>query len=192
MQGQAPAQVKEDDQALLSASSEFLQDQSSSLSWVPSYSVSRQGSPLQGSVKLPEDGSLDTLGHDDNPLAIDAVTDPQASVKDAGMALVSEPQVPREKVGNSELPIPVESILQDFTVGDVNNTVQVADPADLEVNTLNVVVGDGENSAQVSCKNTSESTCLKIGTRYTGKNLMSYLWKILRIDPKALGCPAIL
>ena len=132
---------------------------------MPSYSVSRQGSPLQANVELPEEGSLDTPNHDDNLLlaeSTDASTDPPTSVKDAGAALIPESQMPEEDNGKSQLLFPVESTLQNI-IGDVNNTTQVDNPAGLEANTLDVTVGHGGNSAQVSCKNT-ELTCLKMST----------------------------
>jgi hypothetical protein len=93
---------------------------------------------------------LDIPDQDDIPLvdnSSDDLTDPQVSVEDA-----AKPQTPNEEVGNrSEPAIPVGSTLQDFTVEDTNNTVQVDNSVDSKVN-LAIVVDDGENRAQVSCK----------------------------------------
>jgi hypothetical protein len=99
---------------------------------------------------------MDVLDHDDIPLVdeSDALADPQASVEDAAKVLVSGLQMPNEEVGNHPKPaISVESTpLQNSPVEDANNTTQVYNPVDSKVDNLVVVIDNGENRAQVSCR----------------------------------------
>lgn len=190
--GQVPAQVEGEYRAVLSTPPENLQEQSSSLSWVPSYSVSRQGSPLQRNVKLMEEESLEIPDYNDISLvkSSDDLADPHVSVEDATKVLISELQMPNEEVGNfTEPAILVEGTPhQDSTLGDANNTVEVDNPVDFKVSNLTVVI-DGENRAEVSLRDASDLASLTIRTR---KHLMPHPSTFLRINQRVLGRLAIL
>jgi hypothetical protein len=126
---------------------------------VPSYSVSRQGSPLLPSVDLPEEVplALDVLDCDDvspvgespNVLAL-----PQASVEDSVKISDSVPQTYDETVGVFSEPANLmENALPPIiTVKDANHGEQVGDLVESKLTDLTVVIDGGENKTQVSCK----------------------------------------
>lgn len=129
--------------------SENVHKESSTTFWVPSYSVSRQGSPVRENTKLPEVESVNILDHDyDFPLVdkpSDVLTDPKVFVEEVANVQVSRLQMTDKEIGKLSEPGAVQATL----VQGSESTVEDVDPrADDLVTVTNV----GENRPQVSSK----------------------------------------